>query len=960
MVVTSTDIILRKSGGAANASGNLSLGGIISSADSGIIGTDVVNALWDNISHEELTSTIIGEYEVRCIYLYNTNPTNCTLRSVWFWLGQNTTSPFSDVDCALGTSGVGGVEQSVANENIQPHGVVWDFARTEEDAIFAGDIPPGSWQAIWIRRHAGPAPQGTSYPADNYVLNWKFSKEGEGCDPIPAPPPPPPGTPPPPGPNPPPGPTPPPPPPPGTGQKDPFGVTMIYTTNTSATVSGPFYIDMNNPLSSCRWSSLNDINKNSDGSWNMTPGQRLRMWFSHPGCSRDQYTVAPDTFNHDAWGEREYIKTAKDWKNVEITGYFSVRGPSSPGSGTVDDRKIYLYSRGFRHNTDFGGGCSGTAYKFVVYGDGQLKWHKESFHDGSQQCGDRNIETFRTGITIPMDGRWFGMKCMMWNFNNPSTGRKNVHIEGWLDLTGDDKWIKMGDRNDEGDWFPKDPDGDACPGDTHCGGNQDQIILWGGPISEVRMDAGFTAVAFKNLSCREILPPTTIPPPGPPPPVPPPPGTPPPPPGSPPPPPAGEVKFTPTAVLAKGEQVGNVATNIMDGNLSTRWSHEPIPSWIRLDLGTIKTISRVRISWYNGNSRQYAFTIKCENSGGANQVLAFEGTSAGNTSDFESYNLTQPYDRQRVIIDIIGNTENNWASINEVEIYGSSTPVPPPPPPDVPPPAPPPAPEPPAVDAFGTKKIYADISPARSWAATTWNNGHSRHLEKDPDEVVAVCYKDPYDSKMALSGVGNSRLDINGNGIMKAGSRDGSSTSSPRVVALGTWQNVEGTVYFRCNSATKVDSGTEIRTKTEHYCVSPCSAHPDCFGGYIHGISYKTDSVGLRRELSHSIGYASTTGTQLFTFNADTWYGLKGIVYNLSNGNVKLELWIDSTDGAGGGTWVKVSESTDSGTWAGSGGGMPIVTKSCGASALRTNIGIEGGFFEFKKWSVREIKPPTT
>jgi hypothetical protein len=336
MVVTATDIILRKSGGSSNTNGNLSLGGSISMSNGGIIQTDAIGTLWDQITHEELTSSIVGEYEVRCIYIYNNNPNTETLKNVWFWLGQNTASPFTDVDCALGTSGIGGVEQTVANENIQPFGVVWSFARTEEDAIFIGDIPPGKWQAIWIRRHAGPAPIGTSYAGDNYVLNWRFSKIGEGG---PTPPSPPPG-PSPPGPGPSPGPTPnPPPSPPTTGSKDPFGISMIYPTNTSTAVSGPFYIDMNNPTTSCRWSSQNPITKNSDGSWNMQSGQRLRMWFSNPGCSRDQYTIAPDTFNHDMWGDREYIKTAKDWKNVEITGYFSIRGVNQADLG---NRKIYL------------------------------------------------------------------------------------------------------------------------------------------------------------------------------------------------------------------------------------------------------------------------------------------------------------------------------------------------------------------------------------------------------------------------------------------------------------------------------------------------------------------------------------------------------------------------------------------------------------------------------------------
>ncbi|HEY9387552.1 MAG TPA: discoidin domain-containing protein [Nitrososphaeraceae archaeon] len=141
-----------------------------------------------------------------------------------------------------------------------------------------------------------------------------------------------------------------------------------------------------------------------------------------------------------------------------------------------------------------------------------------------------------------------------------------------------------------------------------------------------------------------------------------------------------------SAVTANGND-GNVPQNTVDNNLGTRWSNQPLPSFIQYDLGQSRLVCHVDIAWYRGNERTMTFTISASNDGttftnvlGNQQPNTF--TSRGTTS-LERYDFTD-VNARFVRITVLTNTQSNYASITEVDIYAADSSPPPPPPPPPP------------------------------------------------------------------------------------------------------------------------------------------------------------------------------------------------------------------------------------------------------------------------------------
>lgn len=251
------------------------------------------------------------------------------------------------------------------------------------------------------------------------------------------------------------------------------------------------------------------------------------------------------------------------------------------------------------------------------------------------------------------------------------------------------------------------------------------------------------------------------------------------------------------------------------------------------------------------------------------------------------------------------------------------------------------------LDTFGIKKIYHTKLGGSTWDSELWDNGISRTL----DPPSTACLADPYDSRVSLVGTNDPRVIIDGNGIAKFTSKPGVS-GSPRLRVQGTWKNVESTIYLRCPSSNPLLE-CNLRPKTDHYCPGS----DILFGGYIIDCEFNDGNSSCRKEKSHSIGYSTEQDVSAVTLGFDRWIGMKGICYNLPDNTVKVEGYFDQNAGAGGGTWVKITEAIDDGTWAGSGGGPGPDLVTCQGSALRSDLNTVDGYLEAKWWTIREIDP---
>lgn len=124
---------------------------------------------------------------------------------------------------------------------------------------------------------------------------------------------------------------------------------------------------------------------------------------------------------------------------------------------------------------------------------------------------------------------------------------------------------------------------------------------------------------------------------------------------------------------ASGNQSGNTPSNAIDGNLSTRWSHNGKGQWLLLQLKEATKVRAVDVAFYSGAKRKSYFDVQLSDDGSTfTDVLTGQETS-GTTDEMERYAFT-PATASYVRLVCNGNSAggDNWNSITEVRVVADA------------------------------------------------------------------------------------------------------------------------------------------------------------------------------------------------------------------------------------------------------------------------------------------------
>ncbi|MCD1259323.1 discoidin domain-containing protein [Paenibacillus athensensis] len=137
-------------------------------------------------------------------------------------------------------------------------------------------------------------------------------------------------------------------------------------------------------------------------------------------------------------------------------------------------------------------------------------------------------------------------------------------------------------------------------------------------------------------------------------------------------PPSANLALNHTATASSTDDAARGAANAFDGNPSTRWSSAyNDPQWVSVDLGAVKSVNSVSLSWETAYAKAFQIQVSSDNANWQTVYTTTVGAGGTQTLNFPAANARyiRMYGTQRA---------TQWGySLYEFEVYGAaSTPTP--------------------------------------------------------------------------------------------------------------------------------------------------------------------------------------------------------------------------------------------------------------------------------------------